>query len=258
MENIRFGDFNDGRVGTLPSHLHAWPEKSEARNRWSLVATWNSYFRSVLPGRASAIQAIHGMALAGLKAHHASSKQLWRGSQHSRRACSSRHVPGSTGKKDSNDGAGCWSCFTFLSTWSKDCGANAAFSNVRRVTEPTPFQNGNGNPRRVSHCWQVTKETLLPRKTRWTKAKKCTIASGSQLIEKGLSDGHRVNRLVLGNEEVHSGYLRRHIARHHLLWLVGSLRCPIAWHHFLWLVRSLEHISAFDRKVGRRFWQNRA
>ena len=136
----------------------------------------------------------------------ASSKQLWQGSQHSRSACSSRHVPWSTGKQDSNDGAGCSSCFTFLSTCSKDRGAHAAFSNVRRVTELTPSQNGNGNPRRVSYCWQVTKETPLPRKTRWTKAKKCTIPSGSPLIEEGLSDGHRVNRLVLGNREVHSVY----------------------------------------------------
>ena len=67
----------------------------------------------------------------------------------SRRACSFRHVPWSTGKQDSNDGAGCSSSFTFLSTCSKDCGAHAAFSNVRRVTEPAPSQNGNGNPRRV-------------------------------------------------------------------------------------------------------------
>ena len=79
---------------------------------------------------------------------------------------SSRHVPGSTGRQDNKDGAGCSSCFTFLRTCSKDCGANAAFSDVRRVTEPTPSQNGSGNPRRVSQCWQVTKETLLPRKTR--------------------------------------------------------------------------------------------
>ena len=156
-------------------------------------------------GRASAIQAIHGMALAGLKAQHASSKQLWQGSHRSRRACSFRHVPRSTGKQDSNDGAGCSSCFTFLSTCSKDCGAHAAFSNVRRVTEPTPSQNGNGNPRRVSHCWQVTKENPLPRKTRCAKAKKCTIPSGIQLIEEVLSDVHRVNRLVLRNREIHSG-----------------------------------------------------
>ena len=127
---------------------------------------------------------------------------------------SSRHVPGS--------------CFTFLSTCSKDCGAHAAFSDVRRVTEPTPSQNGSGNPRQVSHCWQVTKETPLPRKTRWTKAKKCTIPSGSPLIEEGLSDGHRVKSLVLRNREVHSGYYR----------------CPTARHHFLWPARSLEHISA--------------
>ena len=45
---------------------------------------------------------------------------------------------GSTGKQDNKDGASLLSCFTFLSTCSKDCGANAAFSNVRRVTEPTP------------------------------------------------------------------------------------------------------------------------
>ena len=112
-----------------------------------------------------------GMALAGLEAHHRSNS----GRVHStaRSACSSRHVPGSTGRQDNKDGAGCSSRFTFLSTCSKDCGANVAFSNVRRVTEPTPSQNGNVNPR-VSHCWQVTKETPLPRKTRWAKAKKCT------------------------------------------------------------------------------------
>ena len=107
---------------------------------------------------------------------------------------------GSTGRQDNKDGAGCSSRFTFLSTCSRDCGANATFSSVRRVTEPTPSQNGNGNPW-ISQSWQVTKETPLPRKTRWTKAKKCTIPSGSQLIEEGLSDAH-----LLGNREINSGY----------------------------------------------------
>ena len=102
-------------------------------------------------GRASAIQAIHGMALAGLKAQHASSKQPWQGSQHSRSACSSRHVPGSTRKQDSKDAASLSSCFTFLSTCSKDCGANATFSKVRRLTEPTPSQNGKGTSDVVHH-----------------------------------------------------------------------------------------------------------
>ena len=74
----------------------------------------------------------------------ASSKPLWQGAQHSRSACSSRHVPGSTRKQDSKDAASLFSCFTFLSTCSKDCGANATFSKVRRVTEPTPSQNGKG------------------------------------------------------------------------------------------------------------------
>ena len=124
----------------------------------------------VLPGRASAIQATRGDGIGRLGG--VSSKQLWQGAQHSRSACSSRHVPGSTGKPDNQDGASLLSCFTFLSTCSKDCGGNAAFSNVRRVTEPTPSQNGNGNHWRVSHQWQVTKETPLPRKPLWTKARK--------------------------------------------------------------------------------------
>ena len=117
----------------------------------------------VLPGRASAIQATRGDGIGRLGG--ASSKQLWQGSQHSRRACSSRNLPGSTGRQDNKDGAGCSSCFTFLSTCSKDCGANATFFKVRRVTEATPSQNGKGNPRRVSHYWQVTKEIPSPRKT---------------------------------------------------------------------------------------------
>ena len=76
---------------------------------------------------------------------------------------SSRHVPWSTGKQDNKDGAGCSS---FSEHMFQKGGANAAFSDVRRVTEPAPSKNGNVNPRRVSHCWQVTKETPLPRKTR--------------------------------------------------------------------------------------------
>ena len=175
----------------------------------------------VLPGRASAIQATRGDGIGRLGG--ASSEQLWQVSQHSRSACSSRQVPGSTGRQDNKDGAGCSSRVTFRSTCSKDCGAHTTFSNVRRVTEPTPYQNGNGNPRRVSHCWQVTKETPLPRKTRWTKAEKCAIPSGSQLIQKGLSDGH-----LLGKSRGTQ-------------WLQ---RCPTARYHLLWLVRSLEHISA--------------
>ena len=157
----------------------------------------------VLQGRASAIHATRGDGIGRLEG--ASSKPLWQGSQHSRSACSSLHVPVSTGKQDSKDAASLLSCFTFLSTCSKDCGAHATFSSVRRVTEPTPSQNGNGNPW-ISQSWQVTKETPLPRKTRWAKAKKCTIPSGSQLIEERLSDVHRLNRLVLRNREVYSGY----------------------------------------------------
>ena len=38
------------------------------------------------------------------------------------------------------------------------------------------------------------------------KRRKCRIPCGSQLIEERLPDGHRVNRLVLGSREVHSGY----------------------------------------------------
>ena len=94
--------------------------------------------------------------------------------------------------------------FTFLSACSEDGTGTSTRSAVRRVTEPTPSQNGNGNPRRVSQC--CDEGDTLPRKTRWTKAKKCTIPSGSQLIEERLLDGHRLNRLVLENREAHSGY----------------------------------------------------
>ena len=61
----------------------------------------------------------------------ASSKQLWQGAQHSRSACSSRHVPGSTGKQDSNDRSGCSSCFIFLSTCFKDCGASSTYRSAK-------------------------------------------------------------------------------------------------------------------------------
>ena len=180
-ENIRIGGFD--KAHHLPT-FKAWPERAKRGidgNLWSRETATMGYpcdaceeglpcSVDVLPGRASAIHATRGDGIGRLGG--ASSEQLWQGSQHSRRACSSRHVPCSTGKQDNKDGGSLLSCFTFLSTCSKDCGANAAFSDLRRVTEPTPSQNGNGNPRRVSHCWQVTKETPLPRKTRWTKAKK--------------------------------------------------------------------------------------
>ena len=143
----------------------AWPTKSEARNRWRLDNA-EQLLRSVdvLPGHASAIQAARGDGIGRLGG--VSSKQLWQGSKHSRSACSFCYVPRSTGKQDIKDGASLLSCLTFLSTCSKNCGPNATLSNERRVTEPTPSQNGNVNPRRVSHCWQVTKETPSPRKTR--------------------------------------------------------------------------------------------
>ena len=51
----------------------------------------------VLPGHASAIQATRGDGIGRLGG--ASSKQFWQGAQHSRSACSSGHVPGSTGKQ---------------------------------------------------------------------------------------------------------------------------------------------------------------
>ena len=96
----------------------------------------------VLPGRASAIQATRGDGIGRLGG--ASSEQLWQVSQHSRSACSSRQSARSTGRQENKDGAGCSSRFAFRSTCSKDCGAHTAFSDVRRVTEPTPSQNGNG------------------------------------------------------------------------------------------------------------------
>ena len=110
----------------------------------------------VLPGHASAIQATRGDDIGRLGG--VSSKQLWQGSKHSRSACSSRHVPVSTGKQDIKDGASLLSCFTFLSTCSEDDGASSTRTALQSVPEPTPSQNGNVNPRRVSHFWQVTKE----------------------------------------------------------------------------------------------------
>ena len=118
----------------------------------------------VLQGRASAIHATRGDGIGRLGG--ASSKPLWQGSQHSRSSCSFRHVPVSTGKQDSKDAASLSSCFTFLSTCSEDGGASSTRTALQSVAEPTPSQNGNGNPLRVSQCWQVRKEISLPRKTR--------------------------------------------------------------------------------------------
>ena len=65
----------------------------------------------VLPGRASAIQAIHGMALAGLKAHHRNNS----GRVHSTAGgrVPPATCPWSTGTQDNKDGASLSSCFTF-------------------------------------------------------------------------------------------------------------------------------------------------
>ena len=49
--------------------------------------------------------------------------------------------------------------FHFSEHMFQKSGASATCTAVRRVTEPTPSQNGNMNPR-VSQCWQVTKETF--------------------------------------------------------------------------------------------------
>ena len=82
------------------------------------------------------------MALAGLEAHHRNNS----GRVHS--TAGGRVPPatclGSTGKQDNKDGASLSSCFTFLSTCSKDCGANATCTAVRRVTEPTPSKMAAG------------------------------------------------------------------------------------------------------------------
>ena len=82
------------------------------------------------------------MVVAGLEAHHRSNSGRFHSTVEAR--VPPARVPGSTGRQDNKDGAGCSSRFTFRSTCSKDCGAHAAFSDVRRVTEPTPSQNGNG------------------------------------------------------------------------------------------------------------------
>ena len=123
-ENIRFGDINDGRVGTPPPHLHSMARKERSEEPTGTCGNAEQLLRSVdvLPGHASAIQATRGDGFGMLEG--ASSKQLWQGSQHSRRACSSRHVPGSTGKQDSNDGAGLLELFhfsehVFQRLWSK-------------------------------------------------------------------------------------------------------------------------------------------
>ena len=214
-ENIRIGGFD--KAHHLPN-FKAWPERAKRGidgNLWSRGTATMSYpfdaceeglpcSVDVLPGRASAIHATRGDGIGRLGG--ASSKPLWQGAQHSRSSCSSRHVPWSTGKHDNKDGASLLSCFIFLSTCSKDSGANAAFSDVRRVTEPAPSQDGNVNLRRVSQCWQLTKENPLPRKKRLDESEEVNDSKRSPLIEEGLSDGHRVNRLVLGNREVHSGY----------------------------------------------------
>ena len=86
-----------------------------------------------------------GMVLAGLEAHHRNISGRVHSTAEGR--VPSATCPWSKGQLDSKDAASLLSCFTFLSTCSKDCGANAAFSNVRRVTQPTPSQNGNGKPK---------------------------------------------------------------------------------------------------------------
>ena len=180
-ENIRIGGFD--KAHHLPT-FKARPERAKRGidgNLWSRETATMSYpcdaceeglpcSVDVLPGRASTIHTTPGDGIDRLG--DASSGPLWQGAQHSRSALVLPPRARVHKKQDNKDGASLLSCFTFLSTCSKDSGANTTFSKVRRVTEPTPSQNSNGNPRRVSHCWQVTKETPLPRKTLWKKAKK--------------------------------------------------------------------------------------
>ena len=98
-ENIRIGGFDKAH------HLQAWPERAKRGingNLWSRETATMSYpcdaceeklpcSVDVLPGRASAIHATRGDGSGRLEG--ASSEQLWQGAQHSRRACSFRHVP---------------------------------------------------------------------------------------------------------------------------------------------------------------------
>ena len=192
-ENIRIGGFD--KAHHLPTFT-AWPERAKRGidgNLWSREKAKMSY-----PCDACEKKLQCGRAPRTRQCDRRNSWgwhwQAWRriietslaGCTAQPKRVSSRHVPGSTGKQDSNDGAGCSSCFTFLSTCSKDCGAHAAFSNVRRVTETTPSQNGNGNPRRVSHCWQVTKETPLPRKTRLEESEEVNDSKREQTHRGGI------------------------------------------------------------------------
>ena len=118
-----------------------------------------------------------GMVLAGLEAHHRNISGRVHSTAEGR--VPSATCPWSRGQLDSKDAASLLSCFTFLSTCSKDCGANAAFSNVRRVTEPTPSKMATGNPWQDSHCWQVTKETPLPRKRLGRKRRSARVQAGA-------------------------------------------------------------------------------
>ena len=178
-------------------------------------------------GRApSAIQATRGDGIGRLAG--ASSKHLWQGSQHSRSACSSLHVPVSTGKQDSKDAASLLSCVTFLSTCSEDGGATSTRTALQSVAEPTPSQNGNGNPRRVSQCWHVTKETPLPRKTRLDESEEVNDSKREPTHPEGIV--RRAPREPFGAGKSRGKQ-----------WLQ---RCPSARNHYLWPVRSLEHISA--------------
>ena len=136
----------------------------------------------VLPGRASANQAARGDGIGRLEG--ASSQQLWQGAQHSRSACSFRHVPGVHRKTRQQGWSRLLELFhfsehVFQRLWSE----RGVFQCVTCDGANTLPKWQREHPRRVSQCWQVTKETPLPRKTRWTKARKCTSPSGSQLIE---------------------------------------------------------------------------
>ena len=127
------------------------------------------------------------MALGGLEAHHRNNS----GRVHS---TAEARVPSATclwskGQLDSKDAASLLSCFTFLSACSKDFGANAAFSNVRRVTEPSPSQNGNRNPWRLSHCWQVTMETPLPRRPLGRKRRSARFQAGANSSRRDCETG---------------------------------------------------------------------
>ena len=150
----------------------------------------------VLPGRASAIQATRGDGIGRLGG--ASSEQLWQGSQHSRSACSSRHVPGPTGRQDNKDGSRLLELFHFSEHVFQRLWSEHDVFQCATCDGASTLQNGNGTAGFALLAGDEG-EPLCPGSPVGRK-RRC-----AQFKREPTHRGGIVRRLVLGNREIHSG-----------------------------------------------------